>query len=46
MKNGSTREMNERLKRRIHEVREYIQKMTIENKKIEENLFYNSKIGR
>lgn len=35
------REMNERLRRRIYEVREYIQKMTYENQRIEEGIISN-----
>lgn len=35
------REMNERLRRRIFEVREYIQKMTYENQRIEEGIISN-----
>ena len=36
--------MNERLRRRIREVREYIEKMEGENMKIEESLNYNYQI--
>lgn len=33
--------MNERLRRRIFEVREFIQKMTYENQRIEEGIISN-----
>jgi hypothetical protein len=40
-KSSGYKEMNERLRRRIYEVREYIQKMTFENQKIEEGMIAN-----
>ena len=38
---GSYSQMNERLRRRIYEIREYIQKMTYENQRIEEGIVSN-----
>lgn len=41
IKTSGYREMNERLRRRIFEVREFIQKMTFENQRIEEGVISN-----
>jgi flagellar biosynthesis/type III secretory pathway chaperone len=44
VKSSGYREMNERLRRRIFEVREFIQKMTFENQRIEEGIISNQYI--
>lgn len=46
VQSSGVQEMNERLRRRIYEVREYIQKMTFENQKIEEGVISNQYLER